>query len=789
VNSDLLQGFYLRDLLVDPLKGLVTGRAGSEHLPPKAIEVLLCLASSPGKLVTRETLIEEVWGTDHGSSEALSHAVSEIRHALDDHPDNPKFLQTLPKRGYRLIVEAVPKSAHTATVVPGTQYGTGVSELGLFENLKQRGVLEAALAYLIVGWLLIQIADIVFDQLLLPPWAGTFVTVLVIAGFPIALALSWYLEFRDGRAILHELTPEDAKRRQFSRTYLSVIGALAIAAVFVFVYDRNIGLPEAPVAATSAPIEASVLPPILDNTIAVLPFMNLDGSEETEVFANGLTDDVITRLSRVPGLLVASRGDAFTLDPNSPSQRVRERLRVARYIEGSVQLAGNEMRIIMQLIDSATGFHLLSRSFDRAVEDYFDIRDEITELTVAAVRVTLPPETQAASVFPTNDPSLDAYVLYRRGVDQSHGPRIITSLKAALVWFDAALDVDPDYAAAHAGKCAVLADAYSETRDPIYIDNAQASCANALDFNPNLDIVHTALGDLYHETGEYAAAEAAYLEALEIVPNSVAALTGLGNTHMRQQNSESAEARFRQAIGQHPGDWFAYNMLGTFLFRSGRYAEAAEEYARVVALDRTNTTGHSNLGAANMLAGNFAAAVPSLQKSIALEPHANTYSNLGLIHYYLGQLDEAISNQRKAIKLAPNDHLMWSNLGDALWISGNIHEAREAFETAEELVTSALQVNPNYPYSFIDLAWISAMLDKHAEARALIERARAAELDDPYLHYIDGLILLRSGDTDPALSALELAAENGYSLQMMAAEPHLASIRGNPRFRAILDRM
>jgi tetratricopeptide (TPR) repeat protein len=190
-----------------------------------------------------------------------------------------------------------------------------------------------------------------------------------------------------------------------------------------------------------------------------------------------------------------------------------------------------------------------------------------------------------------------------------------------------------------------------------------------------------------------------------------------------------------------------------------------------------------------MLAGNFAAAVPSLQKSIALEPHANTYSNLGLIHYYLGQLDEAIGNQRKAIKLAPNDHLMWSNLGDALWISGNIHEAREAFETAEELVTSALQVNPNYPYSFIDLAWISAMLDKHAEARALIERARAAELDDPYLHYIDGLILLRSGDTDPALSALELAAENGYSLQMMAAEPHLASIRGNPRFRAILDRM
>ena len=92
MNSELLQGFYLRDLLVDPLKGQVTGRTGSEHLPPTAMEVLLCLASSAGELVTRDTLIEKVWGADKGSQEALSHAVSEIRHALDDHPDNPKFV-------------------------------------------------------------------------------------------------------------------------------------------------------------------------------------------------------------------------------------------------------------------------------------------------------------------------------------------------------------------------------------------------------------------------------------------------------------------------------------------------------------------------------------------------------------------------------------------------------------------------------------------------------------------------------------------------------------------------
>ena len=788
MNSDLLQGFYLRDLLVDPLKGLVSGRAGSEHLPPKAMEVLLCLASSPGQLVTREQLIQDVWGADHRRHEALSHAVSEIRHALGDHPDSPEFVQTLPRRGYRLIVDPILEEEHSASAVLGAQYSDYAEKISLFENLKQRGVLEAALAYLILGWLLIQVADIVFAQLLLPPWAGTFVTVLVIAGFPFAIALSWYLEFRDGRAVLHELSPRDALRRRFDRTYISVVGALAIAAIIVFVYDRNIGLPVAPVAVTQ-PSEQAVLPPIPDNTIAVLPFLNVDGSEETQIFANGLADDLITRLSRVPGLLVSSRGDAFTLEPNSSSQRVRERLRVARYLEGSVQFDGDQMRIIVQLINSATGFHILSRPFDRPREDFFDVRDEITKLTVATVRVTLPPDTQAATILSVTDPSIDAYVLYRRGVDESYRPKTIASIEKALAWFDAALEVDSEYAAAHGGKCALFVDAYREIDDPVYIDDAQSSCASALELNQNLDVVHTAMGDLYNATGRWAEAEVSYLDALDINPVSVSALTGLGVTYTRQQKPEEAESRFQQAIGLNPGDWNAYNSLGSFLYRSGRYAEAAQEYERAVAIDSTNMLGYSNLGTAKMLAGDFASALPALRRAIEIEPWANTFSNLGLIHYYLGQYDEAIKSHRQAVDLAPKDTLKWSNLGDALWFSGNIDEAQKVFEKAEVLATSALRVNPNDPYSQIDLAWISAMLYKFDDARALVDRALTAEPDDPYVHYINGLVRLRSGETEAALSALEIAAEKGYSLQMMAAEPHLASIHGNPRFNAILDRI
>jgi DNA-binding winged helix-turn-helix (wHTH) protein len=267
LNADLLQGFYLGDFFVEPLKGGVTGRSRSRHLPPKAVEVLLCLATTPGQLVTRETLIESVWGRGHGSHEALSHAVTEIRHALEDDTADPRFIQTLPTRGYRLVVDPVASSQFTGSVVIGADNAASIADLGIFESLQRRGVIETGVAYLVFGWLLIQIADIVFAQLHLPTWAGTFVTALVIAGFPIAIVLSWFLEFRDGKAVFDAPSPDAIQRRRFGRTYLSVIGGLAAAGVLVFAYDQYIGLPEAkPTVATMATAEITVA----DNSIAVL---------------------------------------------------------------------------------------------------------------------------------------------------------------------------------------------------------------------------------------------------------------------------------------------------------------------------------------------------------------------------------------------------------------------------------------------------------------------------------------------------------------------------------------
>ncbi len=786
MRSELLQGFYLDDLFVEPLKGQVTGKDFVQHLRPWAVEVLLCLASSPGELIADDALLEAVWGPGQGSTDALSRVVGELRDALGDHVDNPRYIQTVPGRGYRLAVTPLPASRHTESIVIGA--GADADGLGLFENLMRRGVFETAIAYLILGWLIIQVADIVFEQLHLPSWTGTFVTALVIAGFPIALVLSWFLEFRDGHARLATLSPSDARRRRFSRTYISVVSALAVAAVLVYIYDRQVGLPSQD-AAPSVPVAAAEDDvPVLDNSIAVLPLMNIDGSAETQIFANGLVDDVINRLARVPGLRVSSRGDAFTMDPNSASQQVRKRLRVAMYVEGSVQIAGDQIRVIVQLINSATGFHIVSRTFDRPRKDFFDIRDEITDLTVSSLRVALPASTQAASTAASRRPSLDAYVLYRRGIDESRKPQSATTIASALGWFDAALEVDPEYAAAYSGKCSVYANGYQYNNDPDFIVDAETSCSRALELNPNLDIVHAALGGLYSRTGEYAEAEASYARALEIRPESVAALTGIADIYRLQQRAGEAEETLLRAVQLEPGNWRPYNSLGTFYYRQGRFAEAAEQFGKVVAIDDQNMRGFGNLGSAYMLQGSFAESAKAFEASVALQPEAGALSNLGLLRYYLGEYEAAAAALRSAIDMQPRDHLYWSNLGDVLWNGGKEDEARDAFTQARKLADAALEVNSNDAAVVMDRAWVKAMLGDGGGAMLDIERSASMLPDDPYVDYIRALILHRMGDADGAVDSLEIAVEKGYPTTVLAAEPHLAPLRSDRRFIAIIGR-
>lgn len=785
MNEHLNEGFRLGELLVLPLRGQVASPHGTRHLPPKAAEVLLCLASEPGEIVSRTELLRKVWGDGQGSQEALSHAVSALRYALEDHPDNPRFIQTNPRRGYRLLVEPQPADAYERQEALATS-DAPLERQGFFSELKRRGVLETGLAYVVFGWLIMQVVDVTFDQLLLPQWLGTFVIVLVIAGFPIALLLAWFIEIVEGRAILDRRQSPRTTKGVVSRTYVAIVGALLLATAGVYSFDYLVGLPAADTqSASTADGELTLETPVDANSIAVLPFLNIDGSEESRIFAEGLAEDLINRLAKVPSLRVSSRSDSFSLPSGAGSEDVLQRLRVSYYLEGSVRLVANRLRVVIQMIHSRDGFHLLSRSFDRDRSEFFEIQDEIAGLTVANLRVALPPETQVILDPPGASPNLDAYLLYRRGMDALHQPITNDSMREALDWFSEALAVDAEYAAAYAGMCTAYVSSFDVIGKTDYVAEAEKSCAAALMRNPNLDIVHTALGDLYFRTGRHSQAETAYERALAINMNNVDALTGLAGFYHRDQRLDLAEEQYRKAIGLQPGNWRTYDTFGTFLYSSGRYEEAAENYRKVLSLDGRNIQGYGNLGAALMLSGNFAEAATAFKRSIEIQPRADAYSNLGLIHYYLGQMDDSVNAHRQAVALAPNDHLSWANLGDALSFAEEIDEALAAFRKAEGLAELKLSINSRDAETLIDLAWIRAVLDSPVEADELISRAENIAPANPYVRFVSALIAVRSGDNQKAVSALEAAVASGYPLELLVAEPHLSSLREHPGFMAL----
>jgi tetratricopeptide (TPR) repeat protein len=786
LKAELLQGFYLGDVLVEPLKRKVTGLGFSRVLTPQASEVLLQLAENPSSLVTREFLLEKVWEQGQGTHEALSQAISEIREALEDSVDDPYYIQTLPRRGYRLILKPQLGKSLTSSIVIGAGNGPGVGHPGLFENLQRRGVLEAALAYLIIGWLLIQIADVVFDQLLLPAWAGTFVTVLVIAGFPVVLFLSWLLEFRDGRAAIDRGPDPGHPRRRFSRTYLSVVGALAIASVLVFSYDRVVGLPEQ-AALTAAPaIPEEELLPIAPNSIAVLKFLNIDGGEQSEIFASGFAEEMLNRLARLPAMLVASRGDAWSLGPISSSDEVRRRLRVAYYVEGSVRVVGDMLSVYVKLIDSMTGFQVTSRNFDEKVENFNEVQRDIVKLTVANLRIALPPDTQDILNSMHDEADLDAYILYRKGKENYERPRTMDNLAETISLYQQSLAFDPSYAAAHAGLCNAYVALYYLSSSSADIGRAESACAAALGSNPRLHMVYAALGELHSRTGRIADAETAYLQALEINPHDVQATGGLADVYRRLQRFAEAEELLNAAIDAQPGNWRTINRLGSFLFALGRYEEAAESYRKVAFLDTGNFQARTNLGGALLLAGEFEQGRQALLESLDIEPTQRAYSNLGVVYYYLGEFEESVATHRKAVELTPGQALMWLNLADSLHFAGQVDESAAAFKTARDLSKNTLDVDTSDSLAMLTLAWAQFMLDESSEALATVEKALEIDPGDPYGYYYDALIRFQTGDEEAALDSLEIALDKGYPAGLLVPEPYLGDLRGNTRFHTMI---
>ena len=743
------------------------------------MQVLVCLAENYGSLVTREELLDDAWGEGQATPASLSDALGELRSALDDHSDNPEFIETVPDRGYRLRVEPIPFSRKDDRSPKDEAPSQADS---IWTVLMKHGVVQAALAYLVVGWAMIQVADATFEPIGLPPWSLAFLTFVVIGGFPIVVILAWFLESAGGKLVLDRGSQSGRFFQGLERNYLAIVAAYGIATLGAGVYQYTVGFavadsPEpAPAAADMGELEVN------PNSVAVLRFINIDGSERTKIFSDGLSEDVLDKLATVPGLLVSSRGDSWSLPANAPSHLVRRRLRVAFFVEGSVRMVDDGLRIVVQLIDSREGFHVVSRSFERDVASFMGLQREITSLIVANLRIALPEDSLALAAAGGDVSDVDAYVLYRQGMDQLHQPSTSKTLGEAIGFFDAALELDSGYPAAHAGLCQAYVASYELASDARFIEPAEAACAAALAANSKLHVVYAALGNLYDNTGRYEEGRIAYERALEINPKSVAAMQGLASILESQQQLDEAEALLVEAARLQPGNWRLMNSLGGFFFANGRYEEAAEAYRSIIGLDPKNWQGLGNLGSALLMTGDFEDAAVALQNSIAIERDRSNLSNLAIIYYYLGRFDASVEIHRESVELFPESEVAWLNLADSLLFSSDAAEADAAYRQAAKLAEDSLAVDPNNPMTLCRAAWANGMIGQTVKSDVFVQRATRAAPANPYVHYYDALLKTRRGDLDAALEALSAAIDNGYPRVMLVSEPLLGDLQDTDRF-------
>ncbi len=494
------------------------------------------------------------------------------------------------------------------------------------------------MAYAVVAWLLIQVATQVFPFLEIPNWVVRLVIMMITIGFPIALIIAWAFEATlEGikRTEIADAMPTAAGQKKHAWIYIVVIGA-AISVVLFFVGRYSAGNKTA----------AGVPNELPTKSIAVLPFDNLSGDPDNAYFAEGVQDEILTRLAKVADLKVISRTSTqrFKSAP-SDLRDIAKQLGVMNILEGSVQKANDQVRVNVQLINAVTDAHLWADIYDRKLTDLFAVESDIAK-TIADTLQAKITGSEKSLISKTPTTNNEAYELYLKG-RFFWNKRTGTDLRKAIDYFNQAIAKDPNYALAYSGLADsyLLLSPYGAAAPKDSVPQAKAAVKKALELDGTLAEAH--------------ASSARILSGYDF-------------------DSQRAIAEFERALQLNPNyatahHWFAAGPL----LALARFDQSIAEAKRSIELDPLSLINNADFGNDYYFTKRYDEAIAQLRKTIEMEPH------FYLAHYYLGQalqlkgqLSEAIVEYRKAVQL-DEDPFALALLGQAHARAGQRDEANK----------------------------------------------------------------------------------------------------------------
>lgn len=534
----------------------------------------------------------------------------------------------------------------------------------LFAELKRRRVFRVAAVYGGTAFVVLEAVDLVAGGLALAPGVLQAVTVLILAGFPIALALAWAFQ----------VTPEGVRRtdpattadidaivaqprsKRWPSAILGILGGIAIATAGWWVLGPQ------PDRGRVASAESS--PPVGGQTdefvasLAVLPFANRSADPENEYFTDGVHDDILTELSRIEDLKLISRTSVMRYrDTEASIREIGRELGVTVLLEGSVQRSGGRVRITVQLIDAETDDHLWAQAYDKELTaaNVFAIQSDVARQIAAALKATLVVGDQPGRRPPPTE-SLEAYDRLTEGrlLLASRSP---DNMFRSVDLFREAIALDSSYALAYVGLAEAHLILYSWVQ--LGLDEikpiVEASLDRALELDPQLGEAHTARALYLRNLGRRDESERAWRRAIELVP-------GHADSH----------------------HWF-----GIMLYELGRFDESRDEMRRALALDPLSRIINTNAGLTEFFARDYEAAIAQYRRALERFPDFDyTWVLLSDAYSMTGRHEKAVQAARRAVELGPRDK-DWP-----LWLAYALARAGEEDEARSLVASAATEAEP-----------------------------------------------------------------------------------------------
>ncbi len=593
-----------------------------------------------------------------------------------------------------------------------------------FRELKRRNVYRVAVAYAVVAWLLIQIATQTFPFFDIPNWAVRLVVLLLVLGFPVALVLAWAFELTP-EGIQLTKTAEDAPRnaRAPRRVFWGLVAAGAVTGLLLSFYFMR--QPSAVRVATKAPATGK-------RAVAVLPFENLSEDKANAYFADGMQDEIITRLAKIGDLKVISR--TSTLPYRTRPEKISEigrQLGVGHVVEASVQRIGDRVRINVQLIETATDEHLWAELYDRNVADVFAMQTEVATKIANSLQAKLTGREQDAMAEKLTG-NMAAYDAYLRGIDFASRPgQTPGDEKKAADEFAEAVRLDPEFAQAWARLSRASSSLFFQHIDGSAArkEIARTAAETATRLNPRSP--ETLLANAYyryHAERDYAGARALFEKIRREVPSSSEALEALARIARRQSRWRDSIRLFEEAAKLNPRD------AHLFMDRSWTFSMVREHAATLEMIERAEAIAPNDPdvlenkafffistgdpGAARSVLERIPPAAKKTDVHVVVMAYERRYAEAARI------LEQKLSDPSEGQPQDGNTSREW--LGLLRSLAGDAEGAKKAFLQAKEEMEKLAREQPKNIYVSGALARTEAGLGNKEAALREAERGVAA---------------------------------------------------------------